>query len=392
MGIIRLTESDLRKMVRVAVNSVLNESVNEVMGSAMADKEDAINGIVEHIEKWWYRNLENGTLDSYLEDNGTFKFKGEDDGGFIEIYKIALPRRVLTGLDLAENYDFIVRVKNYTFPEKYMKHIGFNERGTEGETFFAPEHLRLEKTTMKFKGARIELSIPAINGELQVPGIYNTLYHELNHTASNLEIGKKTGEGHNMFTATSKKPLSTGVNQHSTVGTNMNRDSFRDFLNRMRYGDDYETFQAINYLFYSIWEITERNARAEGMYGDLKALESEGERPTRKNFKELYPRTTVYNVIEQSKGLLKQAESLDSYSQIWDYVAMVLGIEDSKRGQNREAVKARFVNRTRDLIEQLYRKAMKVAALYFDRHNWQSQEDRINATGTKFGENGFDNK
>ena len=47
MNIIRLSRKDLSEMIRRAVNSLLNESVSETMGSIVADKEDVIEEIVD---------------------------------------------------------------------------------------------------------------------------------------------------------------------------------------------------------------------------------------------------------------------------------------------------------------------------------------------------------
>jgi hypothetical protein len=42
MGVIHLTHNDINEMVRKAVRSILSETVQEVMGSSMVDKEDII--------------------------------------------------------------------------------------------------------------------------------------------------------------------------------------------------------------------------------------------------------------------------------------------------------------------------------------------------------------
>ena len=53
MNVIKLNRTDISEMVKRAVHSILNESVSEVMGSAMAGKEEAIQNMVDYIEKEW---------------------------------------------------------------------------------------------------------------------------------------------------------------------------------------------------------------------------------------------------------------------------------------------------------------------------------------------------
>ena len=50
MGVIHLTHKDINEMVYKAVRSILSETVQEVMGSSMVDKEDVIQDIVNYIK------------------------------------------------------------------------------------------------------------------------------------------------------------------------------------------------------------------------------------------------------------------------------------------------------------------------------------------------------
>ena len=58
MNVIKLNRTDISEMVKRAVHSILNESVSEVMGSAMAGKEETIQNMVDYVEKEWDRILQ----------------------------------------------------------------------------------------------------------------------------------------------------------------------------------------------------------------------------------------------------------------------------------------------------------------------------------------------
>ena len=47
MGIVRITENDIRKMIESAVRAVLKESVDEKMGSALGGKSSVIKEIID---------------------------------------------------------------------------------------------------------------------------------------------------------------------------------------------------------------------------------------------------------------------------------------------------------------------------------------------------------
>ena len=137
----------------------------------------------------------------------------------------------------------------------------------------------------------------------------------------------------------------------------------------------------VSFIFYSLWETTERNARAESIYGDLQALGA-----TRENFREIYPKTELYRQIEELKGELNKFERVETPGSIWSFVGSVMGM--NLRGKNawlnypavkryQEAVKNRFLDRSSELLDILYKKAMKVAELYFQRHEPQPGKNRI---------------
>jgi hypothetical protein len=143
------------------------------------------------------------------------------------------------------------------------------------------------------------------------------------------------------------------------------------------YGKYLEEFRALNFLLYGLWERTERNARAEATYGDLSALKA-----TRETFKEDYKKTELYFQIGLFKELLEKVKSVPIGENLWIYASYLINMRP--KGGKREtsddfqkAVKDRFVSRTEELLDILYRKGMKVAELYFQRHEPQRKPTKF---------------
>jgi hypothetical protein len=168
-------------------------------------------------------------------------------------------------------------------------------------------------------------------------------------------------------------------NPHFTTARELNPDPFREMLQTLSYAPYTEAHRAMNFLFYGLWETTERNARAEAIYGDLMALKSK-----RENFKNDYPKTDLSNQIDQFKELLDLVSQVPADANNWKYAANVMNM--NRRGLNKnmsrndakffEEVKERFINRTNELIEMLYKKGMKVAEYYYQEHEPKKEKNR----------------
>ena len=375
MNVIKLNRTDISEMVRRAVRSIVNESVSEVMGSAMADKEGAIEDIVNYVKYKWAEIQENVKP----IDTGEFGFNDEPgQGGKIDKYIVMIPSQLGEKLGLADEFDINVTIMNFKFDPKFLKYFGGNERGTEGISYNGGGIFnRFNKTTFRMMNGRIDLTVPAVNGELQTKDLHATLYHELNHSFTGLELKKKMStlpddelDQVNMTTMSQRK----GNHPHIRVQKEMSPDFTRSFLNSITYGKYAEDHRAMNFIFYAIWEKTELNARAEAIYGDLKELHA-----TRQNFKDLYPQTAVYRNIDELKTLLDNIKKVPSSSNIWDYAAETMNMKPRGKLTNSfyEKVKERFISRTEELLNTLYKKAMKVAELYFQRHEPKPEPTRL---------------
>ena len=68
MGVIHLTHKDINEMVYKAVRGILSETVQEVMGSSMVDKEDVIQDIVNYIKYEWARIQEENVKPNMTDD------------------------------------------------------------------------------------------------------------------------------------------------------------------------------------------------------------------------------------------------------------------------------------------------------------------------------------
>ena len=376
MNVIKLNRTDISEMVRRAVRSIVNESVSEVMGSAMADKEGAIEDIVNYVKYEWARIQEENVKP---DKTGEFGFNDEPgQGGKIDTYIVLMPSQLGEKLGLADKFDINVTIMNFKFDPKFLKYFGGNERGTEGISYNGGGIFnRFNKTTFRMMNGRIDLTVPALNGELQTKDLHATLYHELNHSFTGLELKKKMStlpddelDQVNMTTMSQRK----GNHPHIRVQKEMSPDFTRSFLNSITYGKYAEDHKAMNFIFYAIWEKTELNARAEAIYGDLKELHA-----TRQNFKDLYPQTAVYRNIDELKTLLDNIKKVPSSSNIWDYAAEIMNMKPRGKLTNSfyEKVKERFISRTEELLNTLYKKAMKVAELYFQRHEPKPEPTRL---------------
>lgn len=377
MSVIKLTHNDLNEMVRRTIHSILKESVKEVQGSIMAEKENVVQEIVDYIAKEWERIK---TLKPINE--GPYTFDNEEGvrfKGLEKDYIILVPQNIVQKLGISEQFDLNVAVKDFNCPPEMEKYFTIFERGTEGSSYAGPKYSKFIRTSLKVSESRIDIYVPSINGELQVRGLHSTLYHELNHAASRLELQRKHAylsdeelENLRFDTASQRKEnhphfLTQNVLHPENDPLEPLRGLFMD-------EDDKKTEEIkkkIAFVFYSIWETTERNARAEAMYGDLKALNA-----TRENFNSIYPQTELYAKIQEIEEILDMVEKLQVPSKIWPFVGKVMGMQ--RRGKNnsasfqamtryQEAIKERFLSRSRELLNILFKKGTKVAELYFQR-------------------------
>ena len=271
--------------------------------------------------------------------------------------------------------------------EEMDKYFGGAERGTEGTSYAAPEFNQFIRTKKKVSKSRIDMYIPSVNGELQIQGFYSTLYHELNHTAGRIQLQSKHQDLSDdelqklhYSTATNRK----GQSPHIMTQLAMRPENDPMAMLRGLFGaqdgqKDAELKKEMAFVFYSVWETTERNARAEAIYGDLKALGA-----TRENFREVYQKTELCRQIKELSATLDKLEQEETPGKVWSFAAKVMNMNE--RGKNKrpsfyamkryhEAVKKRFLKRSRELLEILYQKAMKVAALYLHRQEERAQDE-----------------
>lgn len=381
MGVIHLTHNDINEMVRKAVRSILSETVQEVMGSSMVDKEDVIQDIVNYVKYEWARIQEEN-----IKPNSTDEFGFNDvpgSSGKVYTYIILIPDQLTKKLGLADEFELNVAIQNFVFDPKYLKYFGANERATEGQSYNGGGKFdRLNKTTMKMKHGRIDLMVPAVLGELQTKDMHSTLYHELNHSFTGLQIKKNASDlpddevdKMNMTTMSSR----ADNHPHGRLMKGLNPDPITDFLNSIAYGKYNKEYKSLNFILYAIWERTERNARAEAIYGDLKELHA-----TRANFSQIYPQTSVARNINELNNHLNKLREVPAHSMVWDYAATMMNMNARGKNKNRkntelfyEKVKERFISRSEQLLDILYRKAMKVAELYFQRNEPKKEPTRL---------------
>lgn len=81
---------------------------------------------------------------------------------------------------------------------------------------------------------------------------------------------------------------------------------------------------------------------------------------------------------------LDKLREVPAHSMVWDYAATMMNM--NARGKNKdrkntelfyEKVKERFITRSEQLLGILYRKAMKVAELYFQRNEPKKEPTRL---------------
>ena len=379
MNVIKLNRTDISEMVKRAVNSLLSESVREEMGSIAADKEDVINEIVEYVVNEWERIRREGEEPA---DKDTYNFKDDPSkGGEVWTYPLIVPEEITEKLGIAEEFQLNIAIRNYTVGQDRLSYFGNSERGVEGTSYGGEEYSKFKKAKMKVTLGRIDLYVPAINGELQVKGLYSTLYHELNHNLSQLMVKIKNSDGKtdseiskvNLMTQTKR----ASANPHYMVQRELRPDPLRGFLQTMSYGKYLEEFRALNFLLYGLWERTERNARAEAIYGDLSALKT-----TRETFKEDYKKTELCFQIAQFKELLEKVKAVPVGENFWQYAANAINMKPRGGKENmgddfHKVVKERFITRTEQLIDILYRKGMKVAELYLQKHGLKKEPSRL---------------
>lgn len=393
-----MTNEDIDRMVRQVVHSLLNESITEVQGSAMADNEDVIDAIVGFLEREWDRKRQQ----TAPQWSNTFKDRKTGNLVTVNEYVIQVPATLCTGLGLTDDFELMVQVNNFLLNDEALAKFSYGDRSTNGVTHFGGMYDKFSRTTLKYRHSSVELIVPAVNDELQIRGLYNTLYHELNH----LETGRQVKAKHqylpddelndlSIFGA-SRRAASGERIPHFSVQNAMDPDPLSDMMMDITYGSYRDRFMIVNEIFYSLWEQTERNARAEGMYGDLKYL-----KPTRENFKDVYKETELCHEIEILRKYLEKLEDTPTTSpagmSIWFYAAGIMNMKDRDARQKKnsrksfyEQVKRRFINHSLELIDDMYRHGMKVAELYFERKERREKagkpmtiHDKINARAGK---------
>ena len=238
MGVIRLSESDIRQMVVDAVR-LLRESADEKKGIAMAGKEDVIREIVDCIRNWWEGDHEDCLV-------GKVPIQGPFDGmsyGYLFIIPKDLSRR----LGIAENMEIQARVVNYVI-EKGMDHVGDAEYSVNGRSDFSPQYMMYNRPTMTFEKGCIELDIPAINGRIKYEALSSTLYHELNHEKTNLQLARNGNEG-SFVSHMSKRRNMVGV-RNNVYSVLRPENPFIDMVQRVMYGSDLPLLRKMNHLIY----------------------------------------------------------------------------------------------------------------------------------------------
>lgn len=377
MNIIKLNRSDLAEVVKRTVRSVMNESVSEAMGSIMAGKEDVIREIVDYIKHEWERiQVDNDTP----VDSGTFsQGKSNTQVGTYASYKFVVPNKITSQLDIADYFEFNVTIDNYITTPDVIAGFSQGDRNTGGASYSGPEYSQYMKPKMRVFRSRIDLTVPAFNYELQERGLVSAIYHELNHNKTQLmtKANKQDRFSDEQLNNTTLFSMSKRKNEnpHFTVARSMRPDPIGAWLQDMTYNKYLEQFKSLNFIFYGLWETTERNARAEAIYGDLMAFDSK-----RENFKTDYPKTELYYQIERFKELLADVSKVPSDTEVWFYAAEVMNMKQNRTQDGRkfyEEVKQRFIKRTNELIDILYKKGMKVAEYYYQEHEPKKEKSRL---------------
>ena len=355
----KLTESEIDKLIQRTMSRVLKET-DETRGSIIGDKEDVIREIVEYVEQW-FNKVKNG---SYYYDMGRVDFGREGDRGegVYYAYKTQVPVEMARKLGYAREPQIDVQVENMIVDmDKYGHLINYEFMSPGGGTRVTDDLMRTyeEGGEVKFYKSHIFINLVALNGDLNVRSMYTTLYHELNHMLTSLRANDKfPGGGVSMYDLRRKDKQGRDPAQYTVHDNMMEPDHpIIRWGREMTYGEWYKQFRDINFIIYSIWEITERNARAEEMYGDLQYLKA-----TRDTFWDLYPKTNLYHRIEAIEKMLNEIQEVPLDTNVWGYVAGILG--EKSKGRARK----RFLVRSWQLLKEMYDRAMRVAKYYFDKH------------------------
>lgn len=355
MGVIRLTENDIHRLVANTIKMLL-ESADEKSGVIMSEKEDEIQEIIDFISKWWESSRGDR---SKIIKSGSIGIAGESNAGTIDVYCFDVPNEITKKLDVALNHEIEVSIMDYHFDaDRYGKYMGKSERATNGTSYAGEEYTDFVKPEMKFYKSKIDLTIPSMNGELQLQGLYVTLYHELNHNVSSLRINQKGFEGKNI----SNMNRRGNTYRHINMMQALNPHPIAQFYREMNYDrEEQEMLRMMVFMIYGLWETTERNARAESLYGDLLYMKT-----TPESFEKDFKNTDVYHEMELFKDFISKGEVFDENSGVWREVAQLIGYKNVN-SLNTASVKRRFLKRSRELVDVLYKKAMKVAKYYFQK-------------------------
>ena len=347
MSVITLNESDLHRIIKNTVTRLL-ESTDEVSGVIMAGKEKEIESIVDYISAWW--NIRKNSKPDGV--NGVSA--GTETVGTISFYEGFVDPKIVEKLGIAETHEMFFTIRDMHIDMgKYGHMVTFADRATGGASFGSDEYMDYQRPTMKFLKSRIELQIPAFNGKLELQGLYSSLYHELNHNMTNLRINQYGFYGRSL--ADMNRQRNPG--KHITMMQSLNPDPWVEMGRQLYFGpEEYDKLRAMIFMVYALWETTERNARAESLYGELYHMKT-----TPETFERDFKTTDVNYCINQFNDFIKLGETIPDNSDIWHEVGMLVGGRDTK------GIKRKFLNRSRELTNMLYQKAMKVAKYYFSK-------------------------
>lgn len=387
MQVIKLTHNDLNEMIHRAVRSLMNESVDETQSSISSSREEVIDEIFEFIKKSWQDIQDRGIkpVDSY---DASMRIEIPEVPNakvtIVEYKPIAVPLDLTEKLNIAEQFGLYIAFRNHIVSDEVLKVFTPLERSTGGSSLGGGVFDQFSKSKMKVAAGLIILNCSAINGELQGEGIYATLYHEFNHNLSNLQI--KLNKMNDYEDPELSKMNISAMSQraddspHDMVQGEQNPDVVKTLFRRMTMGPYYEDFQNMNHIFYAIWEQAERNARAEEIYGVLKHANPK----SRADLKAIWPQTGLYAQIKQIEDFLKSIELVPVDDQngkaVWAYSAKVMNMKPRGRGKNGFnskfllEVKERFLKRTHQLLDDLYKKAMRAAEYYFNKREDKNQD------------------
>jgi hypothetical protein len=347
MSVITLKESDLHRIIKNTVTRLL-ESTDEKSGVIMAEKENEIKEIVDYISNWWEKRRK------MPPDGSNPVSAGTQEVGMISFYEGWVAPEVVAKLGIAETHEMTFTIRDMTIDmDKYGHMLSFPDRATGGASYGSDEFMQYQRPSMKFLKSRIELTIPAFNGKLELQGLYSTLYHELNHNMTNLRINQYGFYGKSLANMNRDRV----PDKHINMMRALNPEPWTEMGRMIMYGPEgTDKLRAMIFMVYGLWETTERNARAESLYGELYHMRS-----TPESFEEDFKKTDVYYCIQQFREFVDLGETIPETSNIWGEVGQLVGGTDTK------AVKRRFLKRSRELIDILYQKAMKVAKYYFNK-------------------------